>query len=105
MISQAAALAVTIICSLTRYSTQRSIPFSRARQNPYKVKAIRKVIDGCAFGMYGHWVKKGEVQNRAALFENTPKTDLKSAVNNNKDPPLLSHSPSFVNTGVTFGLG
>ncbi|XP_061936989.1 phosphorylase b kinase gamma catalytic chain, skeletal muscle/heart isoform isoform X4 [Apis cerana] len=35
------------------------------------------VIDGCAFRVYGHWVKKGEGQNRAALFENTPKTELK----------------------------
>ncbi|EGI67480.1 Phosphorylase b kinase gamma catalytic chain, skeletal muscle isoform [Acromyrmex echinatior] len=36
-----------------------------------------EVIDGCAFRVYGHWVKKGEGQNRAALFENTPKTELK----------------------------
>jgi len=36
-----------------------------------------QVIDGCAFRVYGHWVKKGEGQNRAALFENTPKTELK----------------------------
>lgn len=35
-----------------------------------------KVIDGCAFRVYGHWVKKGEGQNRAALFENTPRTEL-----------------------------
>lgn len=36
-----------------------------------------QVIDGCAFRVYGHWVKKGEGQNRAALFENAPKTELK----------------------------
>lgn len=36
-----------------------------------------QVIDGCAFRVYGHWVKKGEGQNRAALFENTPKIELK----------------------------
>lgn len=36
-----------------------------------------QVIDGCAFRVYGHWVKKGEGQNRAALFENTAKTELK----------------------------
>lgn len=36
-----------------------------------------QVIDGCAFRVYGHWVKKGEDQNRAALFENQPKTELK----------------------------
>lgn len=35
-----------------------------------------QVIDACAFRVYGHWVKKGEGQNRAALFENQPKTEL-----------------------------
>lgn len=64
--------------------------------DPYRVKVLRKVtniyhllsihliytflmwqvIDGCAFRVYGHWVKKGEGQNRAALFENTPRTEL-----------------------------
>ncbi|XP_063707542.1 phosphorylase b kinase gamma catalytic chain, skeletal muscle/heart isoform isoform X2 [Culicoides brevitarsis] len=47
-----------------------------AMRDPYRVKILRKVIDGCAFRVYGHWVKKGEGQNRAALFENTPKTEL-----------------------------
>ncbi|XP_038056714.1 phosphorylase b kinase gamma catalytic chain, liver/testis isoform-like [Patiria miniata] len=101
---RAAVLAVSVICSLSRGSLQRSIPISRARQNPYKVKAIRKVIDTCAFGMYGHWVKKGEVQNRAALFEHLPKTDLKTMKENNKGSPNISPSPSFIGTGVTFGL-
>lgn len=44
--------------------------------DPYRVKVLRKVLDGCAFRVYGHWVKKGEGQNRAALFENTPRTEL-----------------------------
>lgn len=43
-----------------------------------QASCIFQVIDGCAFRVYGHWVKKGEGQNRAALFENTPKTELKS---------------------------
>lgn len=47
-----------------------------ALNDPYRVKILRKVIDGCAFRVYGHWVKKGEGQNRAALFENTPRTEL-----------------------------
>jgi phosphorylase kinase gamma subunit len=101
---RAAAIAVSVICSLSRYSTQRAIPIRRARQNPYKVKAIRRVIDGCAFGMYGHWVKKNEFQNRAALFENLPKTELKSMMDN-KDSLHISPSASFVGIGVTFGLG
>ena len=71
-----------------------------ARQGPYRMKAVRKVIeaccqilfklikffflinlmkviDACAFRVYAHWVKKGEGQNRAALFENHPKVELK----------------------------
>jgi len=38
---------------------------------------VSQVIDNCAFRVYGHWVKKGDCQNRAALFENSPKTELK----------------------------
>ncbi|XP_075249168.1 phosphorylase b kinase gamma catalytic chain, skeletal muscle/heart isoform-like isoform X2 [Convolutriloba macropyga] len=37
---------------------------------PYNSRTVRKMIDSCAFGIYGHWVKKGDQQNRAALFEN-----------------------------------
>ena len=39
--------------------------------SPYSVKSVRRQIDACAFNIYGHWVKKGENQNRAALFQNT----------------------------------
>jgi hypothetical protein len=28
--------------------------------------------------MYGHWVKKGDNQNRAALFEHVPRDDWKN---------------------------
>lgn len=45
--------------------------------NPYCVKNFRKLIDGCAFGMYAHWVKRGDNQNRAALFEHTLREDWK----------------------------
>uniref|UniRef100_U5EP90 phosphorylase kinase n=1 Tax=Corethrella appendiculata TaxID=1370023 RepID=U5EP90_9DIPT len=51
--------------------------------DPYRVKVLRKIIDGCAFRVYGHWVKKGEGQNRAALFENTPRTELHNLYINN----------------------
>lgn len=47
-------------------------------ENPYRFKTYRKLIDSAAFTIYGHWVKKGELQNRAALFECEPKCDLKS---------------------------
>ncbi|XP_061575313.1 phosphorylase b kinase gamma catalytic chain, skeletal muscle/heart isoform-like [Cololabis saira] len=48
------------------------------QSDPYAVKPIRKLIDACAFKIYGHWVKKGQTQNRAALFENSPKAILLS---------------------------
>ncbi|XP_045771219.1 phosphorylase b kinase gamma catalytic chain, skeletal muscle/heart isoform isoform X2 [Maniola jurtina] len=60
------------------HTSARAIPLCDALRDPYAMRALRKVIDGCAFRVYGHWVKKGEGQNRAALFENTPKTELKS---------------------------
>ena len=47
-------------------------------KNPYNVKGFRKLIDGCAFKMYGHWVKKGDNQNRAALFEHFPREDFRT---------------------------
>ncbi|KAI0231010.1 Phosphorylase b kinase gamma catalytic chain, liver/testis [Lamellibrachia satsuma] len=47
------------------------------KHDPYSIKGIRKFIDAGAFKIYGHWVKKGENQNRAALFENAPKRDIK----------------------------
>uniref|UniRef100_T1INR2 phosphorylase kinase n=1 Tax=Strigamia maritima TaxID=126957 RepID=T1INR2_STRMM len=76
---------VAIICvrAIIRLKRLRFTPEPLAvvfsRQDPYKVKALRKVIDGSAFLVYGHWVKKGETQNRAALFENHPKTEYSRA--------------------------
>jgi phosphorylase kinase gamma subunit len=45
-------------------------------ENPYRFKIYRRIIDTASFTIYSHWVKKGEQQNRAALFENEPKCDL-----------------------------
>lgn len=57
--------------------TPEPLSIAVAKIDPYRIKVLRKVIDACAFRVYGHWVKKGEGQNRAALFENTPKVELK----------------------------
>ena len=56
------------------------IGLDQVRRDPYSIKSFRKVIDAGAFKIYGHWVKRGENQNRAALFENTPKRDLKASL-------------------------
>ena len=45
---------------------------------PYENRFIRKLVDTCAFNIYSHWVKRGEEQNRAALFETTPKLQTKT---------------------------
>ncbi|CAO1423222.1 unnamed protein product [Diamesa serratosioi] len=63
--------------------TAEPLDIEEAMRDPYRVKVLRKVIDACAFRVYGHWVKKGEGQNRAALFENTPKTELHNLYINN----------------------
>ena len=55
------------------------ISIDDVRRDPYAQKAFRKFIDAGAFKIYGHWVKKGENQNRAALFENVPKKELKAS--------------------------
>jgi len=66
---------------IVRISRLKGIPeplsLHTAALSPYKMKLFRKVIDGAAFRVYGHWVKRGEGQNRAAMFELRPKTELK----------------------------
>ncbi|KAF2885449.1 hypothetical protein ILUMI_20729 [Ignelater luminosus] len=73
--------AILVVRAMVRIQRLRFTPeplsMDIARIDPYRIKLLRKVIDGCAFRVYGHWVKKGEGQNRAALFENQPKTELK----------------------------
>ncbi|CAH8442343.1 unnamed protein product [Heterobilharzia americana] len=44
--------------------------------DPYSNKKLRKIIDTLAYDIYSQWVKKGEEQNRAELFENAPRRDL-----------------------------
>jgi len=53
------------------------ISMTSLQTNPYSIKLMRKVIDTCAFGMYKHWVKRVDNQNRAALFEHTLREDWK----------------------------
>lgn len=53
------------------------ISVTQMSNNPYIVKLLRKAIDTGAFKIYGHWVKRSENQNRAALFESDIKRDIK----------------------------
>lgn len=75
------ALRIGMLCVqfLVRFRRLRFTPeplsLSASRINPYGMRAFRKVIDGTAFHLYSHWVKRGEGQNRAALFQHTTKRD------------------------------
>ncbi|XP_017780580.1 PREDICTED: phosphorylase b kinase gamma catalytic chain, skeletal muscle/heart isoform isoform X2 [Nicrophorus vespilloides] len=73
--------AILVVRCMVRLSRLRFTPeplsLTVAKVDPYRIRVLRKMIDGCAFRVYGHWVKKGEGQNRAALFENQHKTELK----------------------------
>lgn len=64
----------------------KPISVQSGQENPYRIKIFRKAIDNCAFRVYGHWVKKGEGQSRAALFEMSPKTELKYLYMSNISP-------------------
>ncbi|XP_045705212.1 phosphorylase b kinase gamma catalytic chain, liver/testis isoform isoform X2 [Phyllostomus hastatus] len=50
----------------------RQLNKSALLRDPYALRPVRRLIDSCAFRLYGHWVKKGEQQNRAALFQHRP---------------------------------
>ncbi|KAI8725817.1 phosphorylase b kinase gamma catalytic chain, skeletal muscle/heart isoform, partial [Biomphalaria glabrata] len=62
------------------YKHPPPISVETVRNNPYGIKVLRKVIDTCAFGMYKHWVKRVDNQNRAALFEHTLREDWKHSL-------------------------
>lgn len=62
------------------YYNPPPIPVETIKTNPYGVKNFRKLIDSCTFKMYGHWVKKGDNQNRAALFEHVQREDWRNQV-------------------------
>lgn len=53
--------------------TPKTLSLASIGTAPYENRFVRSLIDACAFHIYGHWVKRGEEQNRAALFETTPK--------------------------------
>ncbi|XP_036250941.1 phosphorylase b kinase gamma catalytic chain, skeletal muscle/heart isoform [Molothrus aeneus] len=72
-------ICLTVLASVRiyyQYRQVKSVTRELVIRDPYALKPVRKLIDACAFRTYRHWVKKGEAQNRAALFENTCKAIL-----------------------------
>ena len=61
------------------------------RCNPYHMRNIRHSIDQNAFGLYHHWIQKGQCQDRAAVFQHTPKRNLKK----NKKKNEISKNQTF----------
>ncbi|PIK44567.1 putative phosphorylase b kinase gamma catalytic chain, liver/testis isoform-like [Apostichopus japonicus] len=88
---------VYAVCSLQKYSLQKTVPIRRVCTDPYGSKELRKALDTSAFAIYGHWVKKGERQNRAALFENKVKAELRSRSKSSSisSTPNITPSSSF----------
>ena len=72
-------LALTAIQFVVRIKKLKLTPeplcLKTAATSPYKMRMFRKILDGAAFKVYGHWVKRGEGQNRAAMFELVPKIE------------------------------
>lgn len=76
-------IALTVLASVRiYYQYHRVKPVTReiVIRDPYALRPLRRLIDAYAFRIYGHWVKKGQQQNRAALFENIPKAVFLSLV-------------------------
>lgn len=75
------------------------VTFESVLREPYGVKPIRKMIDSCAFRIYGHWVKrnKDQNQNRGALFENKPHKERHNGIGHapRKTGVLDSYNASF----------
>ncbi|VDP94267.1 unnamed protein product [Echinostoma caproni] len=60
--------------------------------DPYANRKLRKIIDALSYDVYSQWVKKGEEQNRAALFENAPRRDLIEPPSKNDEEDDLFYS-------------
>ena len=63
----------------------------KLRKMPYELRPLRKSIDTSTFTLYSHWVKKGEGmgQNRAALFQHSPRVSDRSTSLDVINPHLL----------------
>ncbi|CAH8565238.1 unnamed protein product [Dicrocoelium dendriticum] len=70
-------MAVNFIYCLRGLHTRGAyLRIKQLAEDPYANRKLRKIIDTLSYDVYSQWVKKGEDQNRAALFENAPRRDL-----------------------------
>ena len=59
------------------HTTPVLLSLEETRINPYNMRSYRKAIERHSFTLYSHWVKKGQGQDRAAMFQHSPKRDRK----------------------------
>ncbi|GAV04402.1 hypothetical protein RvY_14685 [Ramazzottius varieornatus] len=58
---------------------QTTIKLACIQRDPYRQRVLRKALDGGAFKIYGHWVKRSSEQvqqNRAVMFQNSVKREM-----------------------------
>ena len=86
----------------------KTITLASVGLSPYENRFVRSLIDACAFQIYSHWVKRGEEQNRAALFENVPKkysplssTSINVKLHNNSEISRLPISEQQSGSSMT----
>ena len=53
------------------------LSLEETRINPYNMRNYRKAIERHSFELYKHWIKKEQGQDRAAVFQHSPKRDRK----------------------------
>lgn len=68
--------------------------------NPYQCKEFRKMMEVVAVNVYGHWIKKNEIQNRASLFQTTSLRNLKDMRNNEGDEEDSSVEQKRLNKSI-----
>jgi len=77
---RSAVTAVTFVIRLSRLgATPELINLGQVRANPYGLHSFRKCVDGHAFRLYQHWLKKSDFQSGAAMFQNKIKDDKVSS--------------------------
>ncbi|CAH8834668.1 unnamed protein product [Trichobilharzia szidati] len=99
-------MAIGFIYCLKRLKTDAAfLNVNQLSMDPYSNKKLRKIIDTLAYDVYSQWVKKGEEQNRAALFENAPRRDLIDIASSICNPNSLSPRRSIFAGGGGGGGG
>lgn len=79
-----------------------TLSLHKLETDPYSNKRMRKLIDSLAFDVYSHWIKRGDEQNRAALYENKPRCEQ---VEMTLTSPLQFHPDFLKSSGVAISVG